>query len=101
MSAAVGITKQNGTIVMCAELSDGLPDHGNFKEIVRARATPSDLLAMIGAPNYSVYDQWAAQSQAMVLLHAKVLLHSIVPDDVIRSAMLVPIRDPSAPARDP
>ena len=100
MSAAVGITKQNGTIVMCAELSDGLPDHGNFKEIVRARATPSDLLAMIGAPNYSVYDQWAAQSQAMVLLHAKVLLHSTLPEDVIRSAMLTPARDPSAAVRE-
>jgi len=100
MSAAMGIVKQNGTIVMCSELSDGLPDHGNFKEIVRARTTPSDLLAMIGAPGYSVYDQWAAQSQAMVLLHAKVLFHSMLPDDVIRSVMLTPTRDPSAAVRD-
>ena len=100
MSAAMGITKQNGTIVMCSELSDGLPDHGNFKEIVRARTTPNDLLAMIGAPGYSVYDQWAAQSQAMVLLHAKVLFHSMLPDDVIRSVMLTPTRDPSAAVRD-
>jgi len=100
MSAGAGIVKQNGTIVMCAELSDGLPDHGNFKEIVRARSSPSELLAMIGAPGYSVYDQWAAQSQAMVLLHARILLHSTVPDDVIRSAMLVPVRDPSAAVRE-
>jgi nickel-dependent lactate racemase len=100
MSAGAGITKQNGTIVMCAELSDGLPDHGNFKEIVRARSSPTELLAMIGAPGYSVYDQWAAQSQAMVLLHARILLHSTVPDDVIRSAMLVPVSDPSAAVRE-
>ncbi len=100
MSAAQGITKQKGTIVMCAELSDGLPNHGNFKEIVRARSSPAELLAMIGAPGYSVYDQWAAQSQAMVLLHARILLHSTVPDDVIRSAMLTPVGDPSTAVRE-
>ncbi len=100
LSAAVGIVKQNGTIVMCAELSDGLPEHGNFKDIVRARSTPAELLAMIGAPSYSVYDQWAAQSQAMVLLKARVLFHSSLPDDVIGAAMLEPVSDPSAAVRD-
>lgn len=100
LSAAGGIVKQNGTIVMCAELSDGLPEHGNFKDIVRARSTPAELLAMIGAPSYSVYDQWAAQSQAMVLLKARVLFHSSLPDDVIRAAMLEPVSDPSAAVRD-
>jgi len=100
LSAAAQIVKPGGTIVMCAELSDGLPDHGNFKDIVRARSTPHELLAMIESPDYSVYDQWAAQSQAMILLHAQVRLHSSLPDDVIRSAMLVPTRDPSAAVRE-
>jgi nickel-dependent lactate racemase len=100
MSAAVGIVKAGGTIVMCAELSDGLPEHGNFKDIVRARRTPDELLKMLGSPDYSVYDQWAAQSQAMVLLHARVLLHSSLPDETIRAAMLTPVRDPSAAVRD-
>jgi nickel-dependent lactate racemase len=99
LSAAMSIVKPNGTIVMCAELSDGLPEHGNFKDIVRARSTPGALLEMIGAAEYSVYDQWAAQSQAMVLTHAKVILHSSLPDDVFRAAMLVPARDPSAAVR--
>jgi len=100
LSAAAPIVKPGGTIVMCAELSDGLPDHGNFKDIVRARSTPRELLAMIESPDYSVYDQWAAQSQAMILLHAQVRFHSSLPDDVIRSAMLVPARDPSADVRE-
>jgi nickel-dependent lactate racemase len=100
LSAAMSVVKQNGTIVMCAELSDGLPEHGNFKDILHARSTPTELLSMIGAPGYSVYDQWAAQSQAMVLLHAKVLFHSSLPDDAIRAAMLTPIRDPSGAVRD-
>jgi nickel-dependent lactate racemase len=100
LSAAMSIVKPNGTIVMCAELSDGLPEHGNFKDIVRARSSPAALLEMIGAPGYSVYDQWAAQSQALVQNHAKVLLHSSLPDDTIRGAMLTPVRDPSAAVRE-
>jgi nickel-dependent lactate racemase len=96
LSAAAQIVKPGGTIVMCAELSDGLPDHGNFKDIVRARSTPQELLAMIESPDYSVYDQWAAQSQALILLRAQVRFHSSLPDDVIRSAMLLPAPDPSA-----
>jgi nickel-dependent lactate racemase len=100
LSAAAQIVKPGGTIVMCAELSDGLPSHGNFKEIVRARETPRELLALIESPGYSVYDQWAAQSQAMILLQARVRIHSTLPDDVIRSAMLEPVRDPAAAVRE-
>ncbi|MBC5810795.1 MAG: nickel-dependent lactate racemase [Candidatus Eremiobacteraeota bacterium] len=100
LSAAMQIVKPGGTIVMCAELSDGLPDHGNFKDILRARETPEALLAMIEGPDYSVYDQWAAQSQAMILLHAKVELYSTLPDEVVESAMLVPTHDPTRALRE-
>ena len=54
---------------------------------------------MIGAPGYSVYDQWAAQSQAIVQNYANVLFHSSLPDETIRGAMLTPVRDPSAAVR--
>jgi nickel-dependent lactate racemase len=96
LSAAVLITKPRGTIVMCAECSDGFPDHGNFKDIVRARTSARDLLAMIEAPGYSLYDQWAAQSQALVLLQARVALCSSLPDEAVRSALLEPTHDPAA-----
>jgi nickel-dependent lactate racemase len=95
LSAAVLITKPRGTIVMCAECSDGFPDHGNFKDIVRARTSARDLLAMIEAPGYSLYDQWAAQSQALVLLQARVALCSSLPDEAVRSALLEPTHDPA------
>jgi nickel-dependent lactate racemase len=100
LSAAELIVKPGGTIVMCAECSDGLPEHGNFKDIVRAQATPRDLLDMIEAPNYAVYDQWAAQSAALVLLRARVMLRSSLPDDVVRSAMFTPIDDVSLTVRE-
>jgi nickel-dependent lactate racemase len=100
LSAAELIVKPGGTIVMCAECSDGLPDHGNFKDIVCSRPTPHELLAMIEAPDYAVYDQWAAQSTALVLLKARVMMKSTLPDDVVRSAMLTPIDDVSQAVRE-
>jgi nickel-dependent lactate racemase len=63
---------------------------------VRARHSPRELLEMIEAPGYSVYDQWAAQSQALVLLQANVFMYSSLPDPVLRAAMLQPTSDPGA-----
>src|SRR5271165_1160135 len=100
LTAATQIVKPGGTIVMCAELSDGLPEHGNFKDILRARSTPRELLEMIETPGYGLYDQWAAQSQAMVQVIADVELYSSQPDEIIRRALLRPIHDPAAAVRD-
>jgi nickel-dependent lactate racemase len=100
MSAAAGIVKPHGTIVMCGECSDGLPEHGNFKDLLRAKRTPRELLEMIEAPDFSVYDQWQAQSQALVQLRAEVLLYSSLPDEVVRAAMLTPVHDPSEAVRE-
>jgi nickel-dependent lactate racemase len=99
LSAAALVVKPHGTIVMCAECSDGFPEHGNFKDIVRARASARDLLDMIEQPGYAVYDQWAAQSTALVLVRARVVLHSSLPPEAIRAALLVPSDDPSASVR--
>jgi len=99
LSAAALAVKPRGTIVMCAECSDGFPEHGNFKDIVRAKPSARELLDMIGQPGYAVYDQWAAQSTALVLLKARVVLHSSLPNDAIRAALLVPTDDPSQSVR--
>lgn len=99
LTAAAQIAKPGGTIVLCAELSDGLPDHGNFKDILRSRSTPRELLEMIEAPGYRLYDQWAAQSQALVQVAAEVELYSSLPDEMVTAALLRPIHDPSAAVR--
>lgn len=99
LSAAALVVKPRGTIVMCAECSDGFPEHGNFKDIVRAKSSPRELLDMIERPGYAVYDQWAAQSTALVLLKARVVLRSSLPSEAIRAALLAPSEDPAASAR--
>jgi nickel-dependent lactate racemase len=96
LGAAAGIVKPGGTIVLCAECSDGFPEHGNFKRLISACKTPAELLAMIEQPGFSTYDQWAAQSQALVQLQARVVVYSSIPDDALRSALLEPTDDPSA-----
>ncbi|TAM89944.1 nickel-dependent lactate racemase [bacterium] len=93
LTAAMGIVKKGGTIVLACECSDGLPDHGNFKELIRSRATAHDLLQMILTPGFKTFDQWSAQSMAQVLLHAKIQIKSLLDDNVVRSALLEPIHD--------
>jgi lactate racemase len=99
LTAAADIVKDGGTILMCAECSDGLPAHGNFGEIIRSKKSARELLDMIEAPGYARYDQWAAQSQAMVLMRARILFKSSLDPGVVRDALLEPVDDVSAALR--
>ena len=99
LTAAARIVKPGGTIVLCAECSDGFPEHGNFKRLLGSRETPEALLAMIEAPDFAVYDQWAAHSQALVQLQARVLMYSSLSDAALRAALLEPTSDPGAAVR--
>lgn len=93
MSAAARIVKPGGAIVAVSECSDGLPSHGNYKDLLRMRHTPAELLAMIEAPDFALYDQWQAQSQALVQRVAEVYLYSSLDPATVREAMLTPIAD--------
>jgi len=93
MSAAARIVKPGGAIIAAAECSDGVPDHGNYKDLLQMRNTPQDLLALIESRDFACYDQWQAQSQALVQRKAQVYLHSSLPEQTVRDAMLTPIDD--------
>jgi lactate racemase len=99
MSAAARIVKPGGAILSVSECSDGLPAHGNYKDLLRMRPTPADLLAMIEAPEFALYDQWQAQSQALIQRKADVYLYSALPPDTVRDAMLTPVDDIEATLR--
>lgn len=93
MVSAARIVKNGGSIIVVSECSDGFPDHGNFKKILKLRKSPQELLKLINSPDFSMFDQWEAQIMAMVLTKAKVYIHSSLSDLDIRNAMLIPIRD--------
>lgn len=90
MSAAARIVKPGGAIIAAAECADGLPDHGNFKQLLQMRRTPRELLEMIEAPNFELYDQWEAQTQAIIQIKADVHLYSSLDPATVEAAMLTP-----------
>ena len=74
MSAAACIVKPGGTIICAAECRDGIPDHGAYGRLLRARRSPEELLAMVEAPGFAEQDQWQVQVQALVQRKARVLV---------------------------
>ncbi len=96
MSAAARIVRPGGAIIAAAECSDGLPNHGNFKQILQMRQTPRELLDMIESPEFELYDQWEAQTQAIIQCKADVYLYSSLDAETTRAAMLTPTDDVSA-----
>ena len=93
MSAAARIVKEGGNIIVAAECSDGVPLHGNFRELLRSRKSPAELLEMIRSSRETIQDQWQVQILAKILQKAQVYLYSNLPDEEVISAHLSPVKD--------
>lgn len=94
MSAASRITRPGGAIVLAAECSDGIPDHGRYKELLWSAGSPEAFLETIARPGFFCQDQWEAQIQALIQRRAAVYLYSDrLDDETIRRAWLHPCRD--------
>lgn len=87
MSAAHKIVKEGGTIICAAECRDGLPNHGNYAEILQMRKTPQEILDMINDPSFKIFDQWQVQKQAVIQVWADVYVYSSLPDEDVEKAM--------------
>jgi nickel-dependent lactate racemase len=74
MSAAAQVIEERGTIICAAACNDGLPDHGEFKDELRAASDPNDLLKRILGRETTVPDQWQAQIFAEIKSRADVLM---------------------------
>jgi nickel-dependent lactate racemase len=99
MSAAARIVKDGGTIIVASECSDGVPEHGNFRQLLRARRSPQELLEMIRSFKEPVHDQWQVQIMAKILMRARVYLYSTLATEEVRAAHLTPTRDIPAALR--
>src|SRR5215469_7172326 len=98
MSAAAQIVKPGGAIVMASECSDGLPEHGRYKDLLHGAAGPAEFLRWLERPGPAQHDQWQVQVQAQIQNHARVLLHAGgLTSSQIRAAWLEPVED--LPAR--
>ena len=94
MSAAAQIVRAGGSIICASECRDGLPEHGQYREILASASGPAELLERINQPGYSRHDQWQVQIQAQVQLKADVFVKSgyLTPEQV-RAAHLTPVED--------
>jgi nickel-dependent lactate racemase len=91
MSAAALVVKEGGSIIAAAECWDGIPDHGEYKNILKMADSPQKLLEVIKAPGFLMQDQWEAQVQAQIQLKADVYVKtSYLSDEQIREALLLP-----------
>lgn len=91
MSAAALVVKEGGSIIAAAECWDGIPDHGEYKNILKMADSPQKLLEIIRAPGFLMQDQWEAQVQAQIQLKADVYVKtSYLSDEQIREALLLP-----------
>ena len=91
MSAAALVVKEGGSIIAAAECWDGIPDHGEYKNILKMADSPQKLLEVIRAPGFLMQDQWEAQVQAQIQLKADVYVKtSYLSDEQIKEALLLP-----------
>jgi nickel-dependent lactate racemase len=91
MSAAALVVKEGGSIIAAAECWDGIPGHGEYKNILKMADSPQKLLEVIRAPGFLMQDQWEAQVQAQIQLKADVYVKtSYLSDEQIREALLLP-----------
>jgi nickel-dependent lactate racemase len=93
MRAADQVVRPGGAIVIATRCSDGIPEHGLYRKILRESASPAELLAKICAPGFLEQDQWQAHIQALIQRKAEIYVRSDgLSDDQIRAALLRPCR---------
>ena len=91
MSAAAQVVREGGSIIIAAECWDGVPDHGEYKNILQMADSPQALLEVARRPGFLMVDQWEAHAQARVQCRAAVYVkNSYLSDDEIRAALLRP-----------
>ncbi|HUX21172.1 MAG TPA: nickel-dependent lactate racemase [Spirochaetia bacterium] len=91
MSAAAGITKEGGEIIIAAECWDGIPAHGEFGRLLRQAVSPSALLDRIRSHGFHTQDMWQAQILAKVVERHRVHFYSDnLTAEQLSSAFLTP-----------
>lgn len=94
MSAAAQVVKEGGSIIMAADCWDGIPDHGEYGQLLLEADSLESLLETIRAPGFQRQDMWEAHIQALVCLKAEVYFYSHnLSDEQIEGALLTPCRD--------
>lgn len=91
ISAAAQIVRPGGAIIIATECRDGIPNHGQYGQLLRSASNPTMLLEQISQPGFQMHDSWQVQIQAQIQQKADVYVFSDkLSDDQIRSALFQP-----------
>jgi len=94
IKVASGIVRDGGAILLLSECLEGLPDYGEYGEIMRLAETPDDLLTMVHSKGFSMQDQWDAQIHAQICKRLALYIYSEgLTDNEIRQVFANPSRD--------
>jgi nickel-dependent lactate racemase len=94
MSAASQVVKEGGSIIIAADCWDGIPDHGEYAQLLLEAKSLESLLETIRAPGFQRQDMWEAHIQALICLKAEVYFYSHnLSDEQIEGVLLRPCRD--------
>jgi nickel-dependent lactate racemase len=94
ISAAAQVVRKGGAILVASECWDGIPSHGNYKELLWEASSAQELWDRVTAPDFRALDQWEAFLHARLCLHADIHIYADgLSDEQIRHAMLTPCRD--------
>jgi nickel-dependent lactate racemase len=96
MSAAARIVRLGGLIILACECGEGVPHGSPFDRLLRAAASPEEILAMLMQPGFVRAEQWQAQIQALISRRARVLLYSNLAPETVRAAHLTSCADIAA-----
>lgn len=96
MSAGARILEDQGTLILAAECREGVPAGSPLDHLLRSGSSAEEILAMLATPGFVRPEQWQAQIQALIQRRARVLVHSSLPDEVVRACHLTPCHDIAA-----
>ncbi len=100
MSAGARIIAEGGTLILACECREGVPANSPLDKLLRSAASPEEILTMLATPGFVRPEQWQAQIQSLVQRRARVLIHSTLPDEVVRVCHLEPCRDIARTVRE-
>jgi len=94
LSAAMQVVKPGGSIIVASECRGGIPDYGEYRNLVVEGGSAEGILKLVGAPGFRRHDQWEAQLHAFVMQAADVFVYSDgLSDDQVREMLFTPVHD--------
>jgi nickel-dependent lactate racemase len=93
MSAGARILSPGGTLILACECREGIPANSPLDKLLRSASSAEEILTMLSTPGFVRPEQWQAQIQALIQRRAKVLLYSLLPEEIVHTAFLTPCPD--------